>query len=100
LRSPAKNHIRALGVESVSSPVGNIGLNVMPFQQRLQEEFADMYASVGTANIVAMVGDEHLNIPEIRKGYDEMRVRSRCCFRDAVLTVTDRRLDVVADPTV
>tara|TARA_R110002003_G_scaffold46_14_gene3829 strand:- start:5221 stop:6399 length:1179 start_codon:yes stop_codon:yes gene_type:complete len=100
LRSPAKKHIRALGVESVSSPVGNIGLNVMPFQQRLQEEFADMYASVGTANIVATVGDEHLNIPEIRKGYDEMRVGSHCCIRDAVLTVADRRLDVVADPTV
>ncbi|KAF2027790.1 hypothetical protein EK21DRAFT_91160 [Setomelanomma holmii] len=73
LRSPAKKHIRALGVESVSSPVGNIGLDVRPFQRRLQDEFAAMYAGIGTANIVATVGDEHLKIPDIRKGYDEMR---------------------------
>jgi lipoate-protein ligase A len=74
LRSPAKTHIQAKGVESVSSPVGNIGLEVKPFQQRLQEEFAHMYADVGEANIVATVGDDHLNVPDIRRGYDEMRV--------------------------
>jgi lipoate-protein ligase A len=74
LRSPAKKHIQAKGVESVSSPVGNIGLEVKPFQQRLQEEFADMYAMTGDANVVATVGDEHMNIPDIKKGYDEIRV--------------------------
>ncbi|KAF2833584.1 hypothetical protein CC86DRAFT_11837 [Ophiobolus disseminans] len=70
LRSPAKRHIQAKGVESVSSPVGNIGLEVKPFQKCLQDEFADMYASV---DITAMVGDEHLNVPDIKKGYDEIR---------------------------
>ncbi|KAH7094341.1 hypothetical protein FB567DRAFT_585725 [Paraphoma chrysanthemicola] len=73
LRSPAKKHIKALGVESVSSPVSNIGLDVAPFQKRLQEEFAEMYASTGPTNIVATVGDDYLGIPEIKKGYDEMR---------------------------
>jgi lipoate-protein ligase A len=76
LRSPAKKHIQAKGVESVSSPVGNIGLEVKPFQQRLQEEFANMYAATGDANVVATVGDEHMNIPDIKKGYDEIRVRA------------------------
>jgi lipoate-protein ligase A len=74
LRSPAKKHIQAKGVESVSSPVGNIGLEVKPFQQRLQEEFANMYAATGDANVVTTVGDEHMNIPDIKKGYDEIRV--------------------------
>jgi lipoate-protein ligase A len=75
LRSPAKKHIQAKGVESVSSPVGNIGLEVEPFQKRLQEEFAEMYAATGVANIVATVGDDHLNVSDIKKGYDEIRVR-------------------------
>jgi lipoate-protein ligase A len=74
LRSPAKKHIQAKGVESVSSPVGNIGLEVEPFQQRLQEEFADMYAASGEASIVATVGEDHLGVPDIQKGYDEIRV--------------------------
>ncbi|KAF1942378.1 hypothetical protein EJ02DRAFT_345734 [Clathrospora elynae] len=72
LRSPAKNLIHAQGVESVSSPVANIGLNVQTFQQRLQEEFATMYANFGTPSIVKTVGDDYLNIPDIRKGYDEL----------------------------
>jgi lipoate-protein ligase A len=74
LRSPAKRHIQAKGVESVSSPVGNIGLEVKPFQQCLQAEFAAMYAAVGDANVVTTVGDDHMNIPDIKKGYDEIRV--------------------------
>jgi lipoate-protein ligase A len=75
LRSPAKKHIQAKGVESVSSPVGNIGLEVEPFQKRLQEAFAEMYAATGQASIVAIVGDDHLNVPDIKKGYDEIRAR-------------------------
>jgi lipoate-protein ligase A len=90
LRSPAKEHIQAKGVESVSSPVGNIGLEVEPFRNRMQEEFAEMYAATGEVNVVASVGDDHLNIPEIRKGYEEIRV---CVFflftTDALLTATD-----------
>ncbi|RAQ99378.1 lipoate-protein ligase a [Stemphylium lycopersici] len=73
LRSPAKNVIRAQGVESVSSPVSNIGLDVETFQHRLQEEFAAMYAGLGPPSIVETVGDEFLNIPDIRKGYDELQ---------------------------
>jgi lipoate-protein ligase A len=101
LRSPAKHLIQAQGVESVSSPVANIGLDVGPFQRRLQEEFATMYAALGTPSIVATVGDEYLNIPDIRKGYDELQV----CLDPSrlvtlLLTTTDSGLDVVADPSV
>jgi lipoate-protein ligase A len=77
LRSPAKKHIQAKGVESVSSPVGNIGLEVKPFQKCLQQEFAEMHAAPGEANVVATVGEDHLNVPDIKKGYDEIRVSTR-----------------------
>jgi lipoate-protein ligase A len=76
LRSPAKKHIQAKGVDSVSSPVGNIGLDVTLFQQRLQREFASMYAS---PSVVETVGDDYLNIPDIKKGYDELRVGIGIC---------------------
>lgn len=76
LRSPAKRHIQAKGVESVSSPISNIGLDVKLFQQRLQAEFAETYAADGEKNIIiATVGNEHLNVLDIKKGYDEIRVR-------------------------
>ncbi|KAL6707897.1 hypothetical protein ACN47E_003571 [Coniothyrium glycines] len=73
LRSPAKKYIQAKGVESVSSPVANIGLGVGAFQECLQEEFRIMYANEGEVQIVATVGDEMLDIAEIRKGYDELK---------------------------
>jgi lipoate-protein ligase A len=77
LRSPAKNLIQAQGVESVSSPVANIGLDVEPFQEHLRAEFATMYKELGTPSIVETVGVEYLNIPDIRKGYDELQVCPR-----------------------
>ena len=80
LRSPAKKFILAQGVESVSSPVSNIGLDVKAFQNRLQDEFALMYATLGSPNILQTVGDEFLNIPDIRKGYEELQVRHGPCL--------------------
>lgn len=101
LRSPAKKVIQAKGVESVSSPVGNIGLEVAQFQQRLQEEFADMYAATGAVSIVATVGDEFLNVPDVQMGYDEIRVGLQLQHsQEEVLTPTDCRLDVVTNPTI
>lgn len=74
LRSPAKKLIQAKGVESVSSPVANIGLEVEVFQHHLQNEFAAMYANLGHPSIVEVVGREHLNIADIQKGYEELQV--------------------------
>ncbi|KAF2441784.1 hypothetical protein P171DRAFT_488223 [Karstenula rhodostoma CBS 690.94] len=73
LHSPARKSIQAKGVESVSSPVANIGLDVEMFQKRLQDEFSAMYAHQGKPHIVQVVGEEHLQIPEIRKGYNELK---------------------------
>ncbi|CAO2658530.1 Nn.00g062530.m01.CDS01 [Neocucurbitaria sp. VM-36] len=73
LHSPAKKLIEAKGVESVSSPVGNIGLDVKAFQKTLQTEFADMYANLGTPSIVETIDEQYLNITDVRKGYEELR---------------------------
>ncbi|KAK6430584.1 hypothetical protein LTR95_013262 [Oleoguttula sp. CCFEE 5521] len=45
LRSPAKGFMSARGVESVSSPVGNLGLEVEHFMGAVQHEFGKMYGS-------------------------------------------------------
>ncbi|KAJ4357891.1 uncharacterized protein N0V89_002468 [Didymosphaeria variabile] len=73
LHSPAKSSIQAKGVESVSSPVSNIGLDVEMFQTRLQQEFSVMYRHQGKSPIIEVLGEEHLKIPEIKKGYDELK---------------------------
>jgi lipoate-protein ligase A len=100
LRSPAKHSIEAKGVESVSSPVANIGLDIGAFQHCLQEEFAATFASRGSPDIVEIVDDEYLNIPDIKKGYDELRV----CFHPftyaSVLTIVGPGLDVGTDTSV
>lgn len=77
LHSPAKPFMEAKGVDSVSSPVGNIGLDSEAFKMRLQEQFAALYTG-GKELPVQIVGEEHLDIPEVRKGYEELRVSTRC----------------------
>jgi len=74
LRSPARAFIQAKGVESVSSPVANVGLDITLFQKCLQQEFAAMYEQRGQLGSVEIVDEEHLQIPEVLKGYKELRV--------------------------
>ena len=80
LHSPAKPYLRGRGVESVSSPVGNIGLVNHVFEKSIQDEFATMYRDAGNVPTVVTVGEERLSIPEIRKGYDELKVRCQRSF--------------------
>lgn len=80
LHSPARKFIHAKGVESVSSPVANIGLDVEMFQERLQEEFSAMYAHQGSSPVVEVLGEEHLQIAEIKKGYKELKVGPRVSY--------------------
>lgn len=71
LHSPAKPFISARGVESVSSPVGNILLKNDRFISTVQEQFAQLY---GVSNKPQAVDEAWLEHDAIRKGYDEMRV--------------------------
>lgn len=72
LHSPAKPFITARGVESVSSPVGNILLSNDEFISGVQDAFARQYQSAEQQPV--QVGDEWLEEQSIRKGCDELQV--------------------------
>lgn len=77
LRSPAKPFITAKGVESVSSPVGNIGLGNKQFELAVQQEFHKMYEGK-LARPYPLDSrtkmKEFLDITEIQTGYNELKV--------------------------
>lgn len=70
LHSPAKPYITARGVESVSSPVGNILLSNEDFISAVQEHFSRQYNSTQDA---VEVDDGWLDDSAVRKGYDELK---------------------------
>ena len=74
LRSPAEPYIKARGVESVRSPIRNVGLPRAAFEDAVVAEFAAMY---GRVDVEAVGGDAgELQLPEVAKGYAELKVRS------------------------
>jgi lipoate---protein ligase len=74
LHSPAKPYISARGVESVSSPVGNISLGNDSFIAAVQDRFGSMY---GRSATIHEVGDDWLEHEPVRKGYEELKVSIR-----------------------
>ncbi|KAF2461328.1 hypothetical protein BDY21DRAFT_278086 [Lineolata rhizophorae] len=73
LHSPAKPYIEARGVASVSSPVGNIGIEITPFERAVFEEFVALYDKEQSQKDMEEVGVDSLEISDIRKGYDELK---------------------------
>ena len=74
LHSPAKPFMTARGVESVSSPVGNILLSNEDFIAAVQKRFAEEY-ELSTGEAAFAVGDEWLEDVNVKKGFDELKVR-------------------------
>ena len=70
LHSPAKAFIKGRGVESVSSPVGNILLNNDEFIEEVQREFGAMYGGLADAE---QVDYRWLEIDQVEKGWRELR---------------------------
>ncbi|KAF2100653.1 hypothetical protein NA57DRAFT_27600, partial [Rhizodiscina lignyota] len=70
LRSPLKKHLTARGVESVSSPVGNIGVDLDSFVGAVETQFEKMY---GEKTQMTECGDELLEEPFVKKGYEELK---------------------------
>ncbi|KAF2210025.1 hypothetical protein CERZMDRAFT_113494 [Cercospora zeae-maydis SCOH1-5] len=70
LHSPAKPHISARGVESVSSPVGNILLSNEDFVAAVQEHFAKQWGGILDPTDI---GAETLENEAVHKGYDELK---------------------------
>ncbi|KAI1488970.1 hypothetical protein F5X96DRAFT_642884 [Biscogniauxia mediterranea] len=84
LRSPAAPYVLARGVESVRSPVRNVGsVGVGAFEDAVVAEFAAMYGPASGGGAVVVLGgggggnsvseDEIRRIPEIMKGYEELK---------------------------
>jgi lipoate-protein ligase A len=70
LKSPAKPFIKARGVDSVSSPITNVNVPNTAFEQAVVSEFRDLY----TGGELILVTEEAKDVPEIRKGFDELTV--------------------------
>ncbi|OIW27771.1 hypothetical protein CONLIGDRAFT_682789 [Coniochaeta ligniaria NRRL 30616] len=71
LRSPAEAYIKSRGVESVRSPVRNVGVGYEEFVDVVAEEFEEMYGEVPGGSVA--VGSNALEIEAVRKGVDELQ---------------------------
>ncbi|ROT35171.1 putative lipoate-protein ligase A [Sodiomyces alkalinus F11] len=72
LRSPAEPFIKARGVESVRSPVRNVGVGNGEFEDAVVAEFAKMY---GDPDVFCEVGDEAGAVDGVEKGMKELLSR-------------------------
>ncbi len=72
LHSPAKAYIEARGVDSVSSPITNVGLDNQPFEDAVVAEFNAIYP----ASSPIIVNEAEKMVPEIARGLEELRVNS------------------------
>ncbi|KAI0851966.1 hypothetical protein F5Y00DRAFT_251423 [Daldinia vernicosa] len=75
LRSPAAPLIKARGVESVRSPIRNVGIqDTAAFEEAVVAEFGAMYGDVDPEMISVSDAEEALdNVPAIAKGYAELK---------------------------
>ena len=81
LHSPARSFITAKGVESVSSPVGNILLENERFEAAVRKHFTEMYGEPEGG--LVEVGESWAEVEGVKKGMDELRVSDIFfeCFR-------------------
>ncbi|KAI1123525.1 hypothetical protein F5Y10DRAFT_280875 [Nemania abortiva] len=73
LRSPAAPYIKARGVESVRSPVRNVGVSNAEFEDSVVAEFLAMYEQ--QVDVETLDAPTVETIPEIRAGVAELRSR-------------------------
>jgi lipoate-protein ligase A len=71
LKSPAKPFIKARGVDSVGSPITNVHVPNAAFEQSVVQEFGNLYG----AREPMVVTDSLIEVPEIRRGFEELTVR-------------------------
>lgn len=91
LRSPATGWLKARGVDSVRSPVANVSVGRELFVGAVVREFVQMYLGSETTDIfdeqhgdgieqqkagICFVGEEALEVEKIRKGVEELKVRT------------------------
>jgi len=77
LRAPAKPFIKARGVDSVSSPITNVGVEISKFREAVASEFRSMYGIRPEATDSFLLVDERAReVPEIAQGLEELLVCS------------------------
>lgn len=92
LRAPAAPYLKARGVESVRSPIRNVGVATEAFMEGVTREFVDMYGRPdvqvalgrtegddddgGAGSVVGGGGGGDFAHEQIQKGYRELTVRS------------------------
>lgn len=75
LRAPAKPLIKARGVDSVGSPITNVGVDSSQFINAVSSEFRTMYGIDPDANdSLFFVQKQAKHIPEIAQGLEELMV--------------------------
>ena len=75
LHSPAEPYVKARGVASVRSPIRNVGIVPRAFRDAVVAEFRALYSRGEEAGPEVFVGaHEALVLPEIAKGYRELKV--------------------------
>lgn len=89
LHSPAKGFVTARGVESVSSPVGNILLENERFEAGVREHFARMYGEPSSGSAV-QVGEEWREVGGVRKGLEELKSREWTFLQTPQFTFSSR----------
>lgn len=89
LHSPAKGFVTARGVESVSSPVGNILLENERFEAGVREHFARMYGEPSSGDAV-QVGGEWREVEGVRKGIEELKSREWTYLQTPQFTFNSR----------
>ena len=75
LRSPAAPYIKARGVESVRSPVRNVGISNAEFEDAVVGEFLKMYDDSFGIKAEILNTSDVSGIPEIQSGVSELRSR-------------------------
>ncbi|KAI9801254.1 MAG: Biotin/lipoate A/B protein ligase [Piccolia ochrophora] len=111
LHSPAKPYIKARGVESVSSPISNVGLSNQAFEDAVVRQFSKMYGAgsdadgvceedelaVGSDWVRGVVGDSQLQEVDIRKGYDELKSAEWIFGQTPFFSLSSKSLNVNDD---
>lgn len=78
LRAPAKPFIKARGVESVSSPITNVGMSSESFKRAVVWGFQSMYPEAGDRDSPFLIyAHAARKVPDIAKGVEELMVCRR-----------------------
>lgn len=87
LFSPARAFIKARGVDSVKSPVTNVHRSNESFEEAAVSEFKKLYSGGEPMTVNESLG----KVPEIAKGFEELKVGIHCMLAEQILSQNSLR---------